>query len=535
MKVASQVIFSLRESDICVASDIFAFSKCDIFCLGKKFWKGFEILFGEVVMNFSIIRRTLGALLIFEAIFFLVPAITAVCYREWNELAAFGVSIAVCALVGWLCVFKKPKNTEMYAKEGFAIVAPSWIAMSLFGSLPFMLIEKTSFVDALFETVSGFTTTGASVFDGQQIDQMSKSLLMWRSFTHWVGGMGVLVFIIAFLPLSGAQNMHMMKAESPGPIVSKLVPKVRQTAIILYVIYFVMTMIQVVMLLFGNMNLFEALATAFATAGTGGFSVSSKGMNYSPYIQIVVTVFMLLFSINFNSYYLLLKRKPREAFTEEVRTFLIIVFSAILAVTLNVYFAGNIGDSFGTTLRNAAFSVASIISTTGFSTVDFSIWPFFSTMVLLLLMFIGGCAGSTCGGMKVSRWVILGKGGMNEVGRLIHPKQVKKIIVDGRKVDHEVVRSVNSYLIVYLLIFAVSIFIISFDGAIPSGDFMTAFSSVAATLNNVGPGIGIIVGPAGKFGDFSALSKFVYIFDMLAGRLELFPMLVLFSPKAWRR
>ena len=487
-------------------------------------------------MNFSIIRKTLGALLIFEAIFFVVPAVTAIFYQEWTELLVFGICMGICGGAGGLCSLKKPKRREMYAKEGFAVVALSWILISLFGSLPLILTGEASFIDAFFETVSGFTTTGASIFTGAEIDQMAKSLLMWRSFTHWVGGMGVLVFIIAFLPLSGAQNMHMMKAESPGPVVSKLVPKVRQTAFILYTIYSVMTLAEFIILLCGGMSVFEALATAFATAGTGGFSVTSSGMlNHSSFIQIVVTVFMLLFSINFNSYYLLLRKKPKEAFSSEVITFLVIVLVAILSVTCNVYFAGGLGFGFGEALRHAAFSVASIISTTGFATVDFSLWPTFSIIILVTLMFIGACAGSTGGGMKVSRWQILAKGGMHEVGRLIHPKQVKKIVVDGRKVEHEVVRSVNAYLVAYILIFVVSLLIISFDPAVPQGDFGTAFTSVASTFNNVGPGVGAVVGPSGNFGDFTVLSKIVYILDMLFGRLEIFPMLVLFSPATWRR
>ena len=440
--------------------------------------------------------------------------------------------MAICGCVGGLCVLKKPKNGNIYAKEGFVIVALSWIVMSIFGAIPFLLTGATSsFVDALFETVSGFSTTGASIFTGEQIDGMAKSLLMWRSFTHWVGGMGVLVFVMVFLPLSGAQNMHMMKAESPGPSVSKLVPKVRQTALILYAIYSAMTVAEFFLLLAGGMSIFEALNAAFATAGTGGFSATSEGMAYGPFVQIVVTVFMLLFSVNFTSYYLLLRGKPKDAWTAEVRTFLIIVLSAILLIACNVHFAGDFEGkgSFGDTLRQTAFYVASIVIE-----VDFSLWPQFSIGILVLLMFVGACAGSTGGGMKVSRWMILSKGGMHEVGRLIHPKQVKKITMDGRVVEHEVVRSVNAYLAAFILIFVVSLLLISFDPLV-QGDFTTAFTSVAATLNNIGPGVGPIVGPTGGFADFTVFSKIVYIFDMLAGRLEVFPMLVLFAPATWRK
>ena len=489
-------------------------------------------------MNFSIIRKTLGALLIFEAIFFLVPAITAVCYAEWNELFIFLICIGICGSLGGLCVLPKVKNKNMYAKEGFVIVALSWIVMSLFGSLPLLLTGTAdSFIDALFETVSGFTTTGASIFTGAEIDAMAKSLLMWRSFTHWVGGMGVLVFVMAFLPLSGAQNMHMMKAESPGPVVSKLVPKVRQTAVILYAIYAVLTVAEFIMLLCGGLGVFEALNTAFATAGTGGFACTSSGLAYGPFIQIVVTVFMLLFSINFASYYLLLCGKPKEALTEEVRTFILIVFTAITAISLNVHFAGNFEGkgSFADTLRQSAFYVAAIVSTTGFGIeVDFSYWPQFSVGLLVLLMFVGACAGSTGGGMKLSRWMILSKGGAHEVGRLIHPKQVKKIVMDGRMVEHEVVRSVNAYLVAFILIFTASTLLVSFDPLV-QGDFTTVFTSVASAMNNIGPGVGEVVGPMGSFADFTDFSKVVYMFDMLAGRLELFPMLVLFAPTTWRR
>ena len=489
-------------------------------------------------MNFSVIRKTLGALLVFEAIFFLVPAITAVCYGEWYELFIFSICIGICGGLGGLCVLPKVKNKNMYAKEGFVIVALSWIVMSLFGALPLLLTGTAdSFIDALFETVSGFTTTGASIFTGEQIDQMAKSLLMWRSFTHWVGGMGVLVFVMAFLPLSGAQNMYMMKAESPGPVVSKLVPKVRQTALILYAIYFVITATEFIMLLCGGMSVFEALNTAFATAGTGGFACTSNGIAYGPYIQIVVTVFMLLFSINFASYYLLLCGKPKEALTEEVRTFIVVVFAAITAVSLNVHFTGSFEGkgSFADTLRQSAFYVASIVSTTGFGIeVDYSLWPQFSIGILVILMFVGACAGSTGGGMKFSRWIILSKGGTHEVGRLLHPKQVKKIVMDGRMVEHEVVRSVNAYLVAFILVFLASILLVSFDPLV-QGDFTTAFTSVASAMNNIGPGVGEVVGPMGNFAGFTDFSKVVYMFDMLAGRLELFPMLVLFTPATWRR
>ncbi len=484
-------------------------------------------------MNFSIIKRTIGFLLFFEAIFFIVPLITAFIYQE-EAAFAFLISIAICLGVGGLCLIGKPKDKSLYAKEGFVIVALSWVVMSLFGALPFTISgEIPSYVDALFETVSGFTTTGATILPtGEAVAALPKSLLMWRSFTHWIGGMGVLVFIMAFLPLSGAQNMHMMKAESPGPTVGKLVPKVRQTAKILYTIYGAMTLIELIFLLLGGMPLFDAVTAAFATAGTGGFSIKADGMaGYSSYIQIVITVFMLLFSINFNSYYLMGRRRWREAFNTEVKAFLIIVGSAITLITLNLVIESSVADGeFWETLKHAAFSVSSIISTTGFSTENFDLWPAFSRTILVLLMFIGACAGSTGGGIKVSRIVMLSKGASHEVSRVLHPKKIKKITMDKRVVEHDVVRSLNAYIIAYILIFIVSVLLISVDGY----DLVTNFTSVAATINNVGPGLGV-VGPAGSFAPFSDFSKLVYIFNMLVGRLEVFPMLVLFAPATWRK
>jgi len=345
--------------------------------------------------------------------------------------------------------------------------------------------------------------------------------------------MGVLVFIMAFLPLSGAKNMHMMKAESPGPTVGKLVPKVKETAKILYIIYGLMTLAQLILMLIGGMPLFDAVTTAFATAGTGGFSINADSIaRYSSYIQIVVTVFMLLFSINFNAYYLIGKGRWKEILTTEIKAFLVIVVSAIALITANLLLTNvaDYGYSFGEALKHTAFTVASIISTTGFSTENFDLWPSFSKTILVLLMFIGACAGSTGGGIKVSRAVMLSKGASHEVGRILHPNKVKKITMDKRVVEHEVVRSLNAYIIAYILICIVSVLLISLEGY----DMTTNFTSVAATLNNVGPGLSL-VGPTGSFAFFSDFSKIVYIFDMLAGRLEIFPMLVLFAPATWRK
>lgn len=476
-------------------------------------------------MNYRMIKYTLGWLLMFEAGFFIVPILTALVYKE-PELWDFMLAAGICLAVAGLMFIGKPKNTVLYAREGFVIVALCWIFLSIFGALPFMFSGVTeSYIDALFETVSGFTTTGSTIFS--VVEELPRSINIWRCFTHWVGGMGVLVFIMAFLPLSGGQNMHIMKAESPGPSVSKLVPKVRTTALILYVIYFVLTIIQFILLLCGGMSLFDSLCTAFGTAGTGGFGVKNDSMgSYSSYLQIVVTVFMLLFSLNFSAYYLAFKGRFKDAFNSEIRTFICIVAIAITTVSINIR---GMFDSLGETVKHAAFTVASIISTTGFATVDFNVWPALARTLLIVLMFVGACAGSTGGGIKVSRIMIAFKGMVKEMKSILHPRRVQKVTLDSRPVDMEVVRSVNSYLVFYIVIFTVSMIIV----ALENNDLVTGFSAVAATINNIGPGLEL-VGPTQNFGFLSVPTKLVLIFDMLAGRLELFPMLLLFSPTTWK-
>ena len=469
-------------------------------------------------MNYRMIRNILGWLLIFECGFMAVPAITALVYRE-AQVWHFLIAMLLCGAIGALCVWKKPKNPTLYAREGLVIVSLSWVVLSMFGALPFFLSGCIpNYVDALFETVSGFTTTGASTLSN--VESLPKCMLMWRSFTHWVGGMGVLVFIMAFVPLSGGQNMHIMKAESPGPSVSKLVPRVKTTALILYSIYLVMTFVMFILLLFGNVTVFEALNLTFSTAGTGGFSIYNDSLaRFSPYVHIVITVFMLLFSVNFTTYYLLLLRRFKEVLNTEVRWFLAIVGVVTLTVTLDVW---QMFDTFGEALRHGALTVASIISTTGFASLDYNTWPELSRTLLVIIMFVGACAGSTGGGLKVSRLMILFRGAFNEIGNLIHPNRVKRIIINRHPIDPEVVKSTNVYIIWYFLIFAASVVVISFDDY----DLIT-------NINNVGPGLGS-VGPTGNFGFFSIPSKLVLIFDMLAGRLELFPMLALFAPSTWR-
>ncbi len=481
-------------------------------------------------MNYRMIRHVLGWILIFEAGFLLVPAITAVVYGEWRQLWHFLATVLLCATIGRLCTFRRPKDTTLYAREGFVIVSLSWVVLSIFGAIPFFTTGCIpNYIDALFEMVSGFTTTGSSVIAA--VEEMPMSINMWRCFSHWVGSMGVLVFVMAFVSLSGGQDMHIMKAESPGPSVSKLVPRVKTTAFILYAIYLGMTVIMFIFLLCGGMNPYEALCTSFGTAGTGGFGIRNDSMlSFSPYIQTVVTVFMLLFSVNFSCYYLFLLRRFKDAFNVELRRFMVIVVGVIAIITGNVWRQSDMFSSVGEALRHVALTVASLISTTGYVTVNFDLWPNLSRTLLVAIMFIGACAGSTGGGFKVSRLYILVRGALNELGNLVHPHRVKKVMMDKRPVDGDVVRTANVYLVWYVMVFAVSVILLSFDGQ----DLITNFTAVATTFNNVGPGLGA-VGPTGNFALFSAPAKLVLIFDMLAGRLELFPMLLLLTPATWKK
>ncbi len=484
-------------------------------------------------MNFRMIRYILGWILIFEAGFMAVPAVTAVVYGE-RELWHFLATMLLCGALGALAVWRKPKNTTLYAREGFVTVALSWLTLSIFGAIPFFISGAIpNYIDALFEMVSGFTTTGSSVI--ASVEDMPKCINMWRCFSHWVGGMGVLVFIMAFISLSGGQNMHIMKAESPGPSVGKLVPRVKTTAVILYSIYLVMTFILFILLLCGGMHPYEALCTSFGTAGTGGFGFRNDSfLSFSPYIQIVVTVFMLLFSVNFSCYYLLLIGRLKDVFNVELRRFLYIVAGAIALITANVWFRTDHFDTVGETLRHAAFTVASIISTTGYATENYDAWPTLSRTLIVTIIFIGACAGSTGGGFKVSRLYIVLRGAVNELGNLAHPHRVKKVMMDGRPVDGDVVRTANIYLVWYVILFAGSLVAISFDPNITQDPLATNFSAVATTFNNVGPGLGM-VGPTGNFACYNWFSTLVLTFDMLVGRLELFPMLVLLSPSTWRK
>ena len=481
-------------------------------------------------MNFSMIIYVLGWVLKLEAGIMILPIICALIYQEFWAVQALAVSAVLSLVIGTLATIRGPKRTDYYAREGFVICALSWIVMSLIGALPFYLTGTIpSYIDAVFEIVSGFTTTGASIL--AEVEHLGKGLLFWRSFSHWVGGMGVLVLVLTILPLGGGYNMMIMKAESPGPDVSKIVPRVADTAKALYKIYAALTLAWIVLFLLSGMSIYDSICIAFGSAGTGGFAVRNSGMaDYSMLSQFLISVSMIMFGVNFNVYYLMQKRKFHDAFQcEEARVYLgIVAFSTF-------FFAINIvkmyGGDFLYALHHSFFTVGAIITTTGYSTLDFATWPQASQMLILFLMFTGACAGSTGGGFKISRLIIM----MKEIGKellvLVHPEAVKHIRLENKSLEHSVVRSVNCYLIMYVVIFMVSVFLIA---CADNFDFTTNFSAVAATFNNIGPGLAA-VGPTCNFGAYSDFSKIVLTFDMLAGRLEILPMMLLFLPRTWRK
>ena len=478
-------------------------------------------------MNYSIVLYILGCVLKFESAFLVLPALVGLIYREHASVSYLAVAV-LCLILGVLLTHKKPRSTNLYTREGFVAVALSWIIMSIFGAIPFVLTGDIPFyVDALFETISGFTTTGSSILT--DVESISKASLFWRSFSHWIGGMGILVFIMAILPMMGGSTMNLMKAESPGPSVSKLVPHVKDTAKILYGIYIAITICEATILRALGMPLFDSLTTTFGTVGTGGFGIRNDSIaGYSPAIQITITVFMILSGINYTAYFYILTGKIKELFKiEEVRWYLAIIFGSVAVITWNVR---SLYPTFSETLRHAFFQVGSIITTTGYATTDFDLWPALSKTLLVTLMFIGACAGSTSGGIKVSRILILLKTIRKELSLIIHPRQVKKIRMDGHPVDHETLRSANVFLVVYFVLLLTSMLLISVD----EFDFSTNFTSVVTVLNNIGPGLNL-VGPTQNFSIFSPFSKFVLMFDMLAGRLELFPMMILLMPSTWKR
>ena len=478
-------------------------------------------------MNLRLILSTLGRVLFIEAACLILPLLCAIVYRE-VYITDYLICIGICVLAGLLLTLLKPKNKTFFSKEGFVTVALSWIIISIFGAFPFMVTGFIpNFFDAFFETASGFSTTGASILS--DVEALPKSLLFWRSFTHWIGGMGVLVFLVAILSLSGGSNMYLIKAESPGPSVSKLVPKVKEGAKILYLIYIGLTAIEVVFLLFGGLDLFSAITLTFGTAGTGGFAILNSGAaTYSPYVQWVITIFMLIFGVDFSIYYLILLRKFSSVLkSDEFKAYITIVAVSIAVITINCLSVfGNLWE----TLRHSAFQVASIITTTGYSTADFDLWPSLSKTILVMLMFIGACAGSTGGGMKVSRIILLLKSVVKEVKIMAHPRTTFKTTMNGRVVEHETIRAVNVFTAVYFVIFFGALLLISVDNF----DFTTNFTAVAATINNIGPGLNM-VGPTQNFSCFSDFSTFILSMLMLTGRLEIFPMLMLFAPTTWRK
>ena len=479
-------------------------------------------------MNRFMVFNTIGRIIRAEAALLLLPAAVSLIYKEdcfWGFLISAALALVIGTVLTLVC---RPKNQVIYAKEGFAIVAIVWLGMSAIGALPFVISgEIPHFADAFFETVSGFTTTGASILT--DVESMSHGLLFWRSFTHWVGGMGVLVFVMALIPNLSDRSIHIMRAEMPGPRVGKLVPKVKDTAKILYLIYIVMTGVEVVFLLAGGMPLFDSLLHAFGTAGTGGFGIKADSIaGYSPYLQWVIAIFMLIFGINFNLFYLALIRRFRSIFrSTELWAYFGIVAASIAVIAANIL---SMCSSFSEALRLSTFQVSSVITTTGYATADFNLWPGLSKTVLFVLMFIGGCAGSTAGGIKVSRIVMMVKMVFNELRFMVRPRSVNTVHFEGKTVDEQTQKSVANYFLIYILCYFAIFILICFE---PFG-FESNFTAVAACFNNIGPGFGV-VGPAGSFADYSAFSKYVLSFAMLLGRLEIFPLIIALTPRTWMR
>ncbi len=480
-------------------------------------------------MNRRMVLYMVGSVIKIEALLMLLPLIVSLIYSEKASAVSFLISIAIALALGFaMTLIVKPGSKVIYAKEGFVTVALSWLFLSLVGSLPFVISgEIPSFIDAFFETVSGFTTTGASILT--DVEAMSHGMLFWRSFTHWVGGMGVLVFVMAIIPSFSDRSIHLLRAEVPGPVVGKLVPKLRQTARILYIIYIALTLIEIILLLIGKMPLYDSIVHAFGTAGTGGFGIKGDSIgSYNSYLQWIITVFMLLFGVNFNLYYFIIMGKIKTALkSTELWVYLGLVMGSTALITINIlpFF-----ESFSSSLKHAAFQVASIITTTGYATTDFDKWPVFSKTILLLLMFIGACAGSTGGGIKVSRVVMLIKNCKRELQRMLHPRSVAVVRFEGKRVDNTTINAVSSYLAIYTLFFCLIVFIIGIENF----DLETNISAVAACFNNIGPGFGR-VGAAMNYSEFSGLSKIVLSIAMLLGRLEIYPIILTLSPSTWSK
>lgn len=488
-------------------------------------------------MNYRMILSLLGNVLLIICAFLFLPCIVALIYGE-SALYALLLTIVICGVVGVALSALRPKrNRTIHAREGFIVVSLAWILISVAGALPFRLSGAIpSFLDALFEMVSGFTTTGASIL--RSVEDMPKCLLFWRSFSHWLGGMGVLVFMLAVVPLSG-ESMYLLRAESPGPSVSKMLPKMRDSSTILYAIYLGMTVLQIlvyrlgVLCCWGNISWFDTLCLTFGTAGTGGFAVRNDGLaSYSAYEQWVTTGFLVLFGVNFSVYFLLLCRRFRAALKNtEVKYYFIIILVSVGLITADLLLDGGYFSTVGETVRETSLAVSSVISTAGFGSADFSQWPDFSKATLAMLMALGACGGSTSGGLKISRLLILLKTARSEVRRLLHPQAVTVMKMDGKPVSREVIRSTGAYFILYILILCAVTVLLSLDGF----GFETSVTAALSSFNNIGPGLSAQIGPCGTFADFSVLSKLVLIVSMLLGRLEIFPMLLLIRPATWRR
>ena len=477
-------------------------------------------------MNRRMIFYTVGRIAIVEAALMLLPAVVSLIYLEKSGFS-FLITAAIALVLGFLLTRFKPKDTSIYAKESFSIVAYAWLLMSLLGALPFVISGFVpSYIDAFFETVSGFTTTGASILT--DVEALDKGLLFWRSFTHWIGGMGVLVLVTAVVSNIGDRSINILKAEMPGPTVGKLLPRSRDTAKVLYIIYIALTFIQIILLRVGGMPLYDSIVHTFGTAGTGGFGIKNNSIaSYSPYLQWVITVFMLLFSINFNLYYLLLIRKFKTVFkSDELRFFLVMVLCCIAIVTVNI---APLYPSASEALRHSAFQVSSIVSTTGYATTDFDLWPGLSKSILMLLMVVGACAGSTGGGLKAARVVILLKSVGRELQKLLHPRSVKTVSTEGKKLDDTTLNGVNSYFSIYIICIVVIHILLSFEPF----DMETNFSAPLACFNNIGPGLGK-VGPTTNYAAYSGFSKILLSFAMLLGRLEIFPLLLGLNPFIWK-
>ncbi len=482
-------------------------------------------------MNFKMIGKLLSQVLLGEAAFMLPALILEIVDQDFESSIAFVVAILLILAFSFVLKFLcRGAERGFYAKEGLVTVSASWILISALGCLPFWISgEFPSYIDSLFEMVSGFTTTGASV--AVNVEELSRGVLYWRSFSHWLGGMGVLVLLLAIAPVGDEAKgftMHLLRAESPGPNVGKLVPRMRKTALILYLIYFALTLLDIIFLLFGRMPFFDALCTAFGTAGTGGFGIKADSIaGYSPYLQNVCTIFMLLFGVNFSCYYLLLLKNVKSVFKdEELRFYITMVVASIVLIVWNTW---GIYGSLEETVRHAAFQVSSIVTTTGFATTDFDLWPSFSKAILICLMVVGACAGSTGGGLKCSRVLILLKGLRRNMKQLLHPRKIQVLRINGQKMDEKILENTNAYLAVYVMIAFASFVIISLDGF----SVTTNFTAMLACFNNIGPGLEA-VGPACNFAAYGVLSKLVLILDMLAGRLEIFPIMVLFARSTWQ-